>query len=341
MEHYDASMSQRDEATNDMGGNDTDTDLTAVYNPLPRSFILQTELSSTLRPQRPPLQRGDANDDNDPFAGVRPARPRRHGHPDSDASRRANTVGVSRRPSHRVWLDGHTAPHTRTADAMPTTSSIVSQSLTKPQSPVRSRRAGHGLVSRLSNTKMKTLGLLHPEPTLTYDMCRPLHSLWLQYAHALLGSASSCSTSAPLSQPNANNVNAHPHCVRTDGDDGDSGLRSKSRSSAQTPCMPSVDQLKTHCTALATADLHGAVIAVVRSRTPSYIALQGICVEESEATLRIISMDNRIRTVIKTGTVFGISVGPVTYNLFGTALAHRCAQRSKLKLKGRTTVEIT
>ncbi|GLJ42438.1 hypothetical protein SUGI_0879450 [Cryptomeria japonica] len=59
---------------------------------------------------------------------------------------------------------------------------------------------------------------------------------------------------------------------------------------------------------LLTADLHGAILAVVESKIKSFIGVQGIMIRETLNTFGIMTSENRFRVVPKKGSVFMFQV---------------------------------
>ena len=59
---------------------------------------------------------------------------------------------------------------------------------------------------------------------------------------------------------------------------------------------------------LVSADYHGSLIEVVRSRCPSRAGLQGIVVKDTKYTFEIITKRNELKTVPKEHTVFRFEV---------------------------------
>eukprot|EP00742_Colponemidia_sp_Colp-10_P007823 GILJ01008437.1.p1 GENE.GILJ01008437.1~~GILJ01008437.1.p1 ORF type:complete len:266 (+),score=41.03 GILJ01008437.1:33-830(+) len=100
------------------------------------------------------------------------------------------------------------------------------------------------------------------------------------------------------------------------------------------------DNELTICMKLLKADLHGAVIKVIRSRIPSYVGMCGIVVQETEHAFKLITSTNSIKLILKAGTVFTLQLGSHVVTLYGEHLQHRSAERSKIKWKHKPTVEI-
>ena len=47
------------------------------------------------------------------------------------------------------------------------------------------------------------------------------------------------------------------------------------------------------------ADYHGSILRVCRSKCPCYVGIEGILLQETQNTLRIIGMDDKIRSELE------------------------------------------
>lgn len=81
------------------------------------------------------------------------------------------------------------------------------------------------------------------------------------------------------------------------------------------------------------ADFHGSMLKVIRSKCPSYVFKQGICVMDTRNTFKIVSKDNIVTTIPKRQCVFEMQVRNVKLMLFGKNLCVRPAERSTKKVK--------
>uniref|UniRef100_A0A2M4AZ71 Ribonuclease P protein subunit p29 n=1 Tax=Anopheles triannulatus TaxID=58253 RepID=A0A2M4AZ71_9DIPT len=81
------------------------------------------------------------------------------------------------------------------------------------------------------------------------------------------------------------------------------------------------------------ADYHGAKVTVVRSKQPSVVGMKGIVVLDTKGTFKIVSKDNRLRTIPKNDSVFEIQSKENVVTLFGKHLNARPAERSVRKIK--------
>lgn len=81
------------------------------------------------------------------------------------------------------------------------------------------------------------------------------------------------------------------------------------------------------------ADFHGSYLHIVRSKCPSHVSKNGICIMDTRNTFKIVSKDNIVTTIPKRECVFEITVKDVKITLFGKQLCVRPAERSTKKIK--------
>lgn len=88
-------------------------------------------------------------------------------------------------------------------------------------------------------------------------------------------------------------------------------------------------------TSLYKADFHGSELSVIRSKCPSYVGKNGICIMDTKNTFKLVSRDNVVTTVPKKESVFEIYLNKYKITLFGKHLCVRPAERSTKRIKGR------
>ncbi|POV96990.1 hypothetical protein PSHT_14831 [Puccinia striiformis] len=69
--------------------------------------------------------------------------------------------------------------------------------------------------------------------------------------------------------------------------------------------MPSISAIQAK---LLKADYHGAHLIVTQAKNPSLVDLQGIVIQESEQTFKVIQANNEVKTIPKAHTIFQISL---------------------------------
>ena len=97
---------------------------------------------------------------------------------------------------------------------------------------------------------------------------------------------------------------------------------------------------------LCSADFHGAVVEVTRSRCPSRVGIRGIVVKDSRFVFEVGTRKNGVKIVPKEGTVFRVDVPaedaaadeegssrPFSFEIHGDQFQHRSADRTNKKFK--------
>uniref|UniRef100_A0A1I8A602 Ribonuclease P protein subunit p29 n=1 Tax=Steinernema glaseri TaxID=37863 RepID=A0A1I8A602_9BILA len=85
------------------------------------------------------------------------------------------------------------------------------------------------------------------------------------------------------------------------------------------------------------ADYHGCLLIVSDSPCKNLIGRVGIVIHETRRTFQIITKDDRVLTLPKTGSSFQFALEGRVFTLFGDALAQKSFLRGK-KMRNRTTV---
>ncbi|KAF2265744.1 RNase P/MRP, p29 subunit [Lojkania enalia] len=95
---------------------------------------------------------------------------------------------------------------------------------------------------------------------------------------------------------------------------------------------------------LASADMHGAMLKVVRSRCVSRVGLKGIVVRDSKFVFEIITKGNALKTIPKEHTVFRFKIpiptkegcepqSPLIFEILGEQFQNRAPDRANKKYK--------
>lgn len=165
-----------------------------------------------------------------------------------------------------------------------------------------------------------------------YENFVPLHQLWLGYMSELLEIR-----------------------LKTEGDEGTGNLVPESVTPADKfKGIPSVLSIQSK---LLKADYHGAQMTVKQAKNPSLVGLEGIMIQESEQTFKIIDSKNRIKLIPKLHCVFQISLPllvddapdpdqsesknhSLVFNIFGNQFAFRPTERINKKFKSKGFFEL-
>uniref|UniRef100_A0A182PC54 Ribonuclease P protein subunit p29 n=1 Tax=Anopheles epiroticus TaxID=199890 RepID=A0A182PC54_9DIPT len=81
------------------------------------------------------------------------------------------------------------------------------------------------------------------------------------------------------------------------------------------------------------ADYHGAKIHIVRSKQPSVVGMKGIVVLDTKGTFKMVSKDDKLRTIPKNDSQFEVFTNDKVVTIFGKHLNVRPAERSVKKMK--------
>ncbi|KZM24022.1 Ribonuclease P [Ascochyta rabiei] len=95
---------------------------------------------------------------------------------------------------------------------------------------------------------------------------------------------------------------------------------------------------------LASADMHGAVLSVVRSRCVSRVGLEGIVVRDTRYTFEIVTRGDTVKSVPKEHTVFRFEIPlpigegeevprPLVFEIFGEQFQTRAPDRANRKFR--------
>ncbi|KAF2735000.1 ribonuclease-like protein P complex subunit Pop4 [Polyplosphaeria fusca] len=95
---------------------------------------------------------------------------------------------------------------------------------------------------------------------------------------------------------------------------------------------------------LASADLHGALLEVVRARCVSRVGLRGIVVRDTQFVFEIITKGNAIKTIPKEHSVFRFEIPvpaeggaeppkPLIFEIYGEQFQSRAPDRARKKIK--------
>ncbi len=83
------------------------------------------------------------------------------------------------------------------------------------------------------------------------------------------------------------------------------------------------------------ADLHGSIIEVINSNNKNNIGIKGILLYESKRTLNILTKENKVKTILKPGSLFEITCNNIEIQILGDNFLYKSAERTKAKYKIR------
>ncbi|XP_062845785.1 ribonuclease P protein subunit p29 [Trichomycterus rosablanca] len=88
------------------------------------------------------------------------------------------------------------------------------------------------------------------------------------------------------------------------------------------------------------ADFHGAILTVVRSKCPSYVGTTGILVQELKHVFKLVTKDDRLKTIPKKNSVFSVEMDNFVTHIYGSRFELRSSERSAKKFKTRGTIDL-
>uniref|UniRef100_A0A182M0A9 Ribonuclease P protein subunit p29 n=1 Tax=Anopheles culicifacies TaxID=139723 RepID=A0A182M0A9_9DIPT len=148
---------------------------------------------------------------------------------------------------------------------------------------------------KLSRKEVKELGLYAlPPDTVRYEDALKLHKMWCGYYDTLIPSLAGLMDDIPIvTEARYNTIVA----------------------------------------GLLKADYHGAKIHIVRSKQSSVVGMKGIVVLDTKGTFKMVSKDNKLRTIPKNDSVFEVIIRDKMVTIFGKHLNARPAERCVKKMK--------
>ena len=97
------------------------------------------------------------------------------------------------------------------------------------------------------------------------------------------------------------------------------------------------------CGKLVKADFSGANVRIVKSKNVAMEGIEGLIVRESARTFVLITPDDAVKTIMKEGSVFQLTLPThlvsksnrkaVAVNVWGDSILYKGSERSKLKFK--------
>ena len=86
------------------------------------------------------------------------------------------------------------------------------------------------------------------------------------------------------------------------------------------------------------ADYHGALVTVSKSKTPSLIGQTGIIIQETKNVFKIVTRDDKMKTIPKENCIFTMELEGYVFNIQGSQFRYTAAERIHRKFKFRPRV---
>ncbi|XP_071959344.1 ribonuclease P protein subunit p29-like [Antedon mediterranea] len=88
------------------------------------------------------------------------------------------------------------------------------------------------------------------------------------------------------------------------------------------------------------ADLHGCIMTVTKSKCPTYIGQSGILLQETRNVFKIITKEDKLKTIPKANSIFTYEFCGHVVDIYGNQFKHRSSQRSARRFKTKPTVDL-
>ncbi|KAG8177791.1 hypothetical protein JTE90_017652 [Oedothorax gibbosus] len=87
------------------------------------------------------------------------------------------------------------------------------------------------------------------------------------------------------------------------------------------------------------ADYHGCMLVVVSSNCPNYVGKSGIVIQETKNVFKLVSKEDKIKTIPKKGTVFCFELDGNVFKIYGGNFCYVPYERIRVKFKTKNLVE--
>uniref|UniRef100_A0A8C7BQS4 Ribonuclease P protein subunit p29 n=2 Tax=Neovison vison TaxID=452646 RepID=A0A8C7BQS4_NEOVI len=93
-------------------------------------------------------------------------------------------------------------------------------------------------------------------------------------------------------------------------------------------------------TKLLKADLHGALVSVMKSKCPSYVGVTGILLQETKHIFKILTKEDRLKVIPKLSCVFAVEIDGFISYIYGSKFQLWSSERSAKKFKAKRTADL-
>jgi ribonuclease P protein subunit POP4 len=83
------------------------------------------------------------------------------------------------------------------------------------------------------------------------------------------------------------------------------------------------------------ADLHGSIIQVVEAKNKCLIGVEGLVLLETKRSFVIITIDNKVKVILKKSNVFRIDLQYTAVKIIGDNFTYKAVERTKAKFKNK------
>ncbi|PVU94103.1 hypothetical protein BB561_002806 [Smittium simulii] len=88
------------------------------------------------------------------------------------------------------------------------------------------------------------------------------------------------------------------------------------------------------------ADFHGSILSVVKAKCYSLVGKEGIVIQETKNTFKIITKTNNLLVIPKTNTIFEMKVSSYKFTFFGNQIMYKSSERATKKFKPKPNIDL-
>lgn len=108
--------------------------------------------------------------------------------------------------------------------------------------------------------------------------------------------------------------------------------------------LESVSGISNQSEVLLKADYHGCLMKCTRSKCPSYVNIEGLMIQETENTFKILTKENQVKIIPKGGCIFHFKMETnkkeFTIEIYGDNFRYRSFERSAKKFKRKDIIDL-
>nr|XP_054773145.1 ribonuclease P protein subunit p29-like [Lytechinus pictus] len=106
---------------------------------------------------------------------------------------------------------------------------------------------------------------------------------------------------------------------------------------AHNPDMKNKNMLESR---LLKCELYGCILTVTHSKCPAYVGISGILIHETRNTFKVITKENKLKTILKNQCWFMFTVDQYAITIYGQHFCQRSSMRASKKFKAKPTIEL-
>lgn len=108
--------------------------------------------------------------------------------------------------------------------------------------------------------------------------------------------------------------------------------------------LETVQGISNQSEVLLKADFHGCIMKCIRSKSPSYVNIEGIMIQETENTFKVLTKENKVKIIPKGGCIFHFKMETqkkeFIIEIYGDNFRYRSFERSARKFKRKDIIDL-